>query len=64
MGRIDIDMWYGDKFDQQRHRIDVFFSDIDCEYRGNIYDENGRIIGDYSTTDSVMLQKKFGVEFS
>lgn len=39
-------------------RIDMFFSDIDCIYHGNIY-KNGRIIGDYFCSDSTILEKIF-----
>ena len=54
---INIDMWYGDK-KEDADKIDVFFSDVDCIYRGNIYKE-GKAIGDYSCTDSLKLEKAF-----
>lgn len=63
MGKIYIDMWYGDALDFEKCRVDVFFSDSDCMYRGNIYDKNGKAIGDYATSDSVALAKRFGIEF-
>lgn len=63
MGRIYIDMWYGDAFDPSKHTVDAFFSDADCMYRGNIYDENGKAIGDYASSDSVAIAKRFGVKF-
>ena len=63
MGKIYIDMWYDYPLDFNKCRIDVFFSDADCMYRGNIYDENGKAIGDYATHDSVALEKRFGVKF-
>ena len=54
---INIDMWYGDK-KEDADKIDVFFSDVDCIYRGNIYKE-GKAIGDYSCTDSLEIEKAF-----
>ena len=57
MKDIHIDMWYGDDV-SMADGIDVSFNDLDCKYRGNIY-KNGRMIGDYSCTDSVMLENAF-----
>ena len=57
MRKIKIDMWYGDKTEEV-DKIDMFFSDIDCIYHGNIY-KNGRIIGDYFCSDSTILEKIF-----
>ena len=47
-----VDMWYGDTFLEKKYAADAFFSDTDCVYRGNIYDDNGRPIGDYEASDS------------
>lgn len=57
MKKINIDMWHGDK-PEDADRISVSFSDMDCEYRGNIY-KNGKAIGDYSANDSLEIQKAF-----
>lgn len=54
---IELDMWYDNK-PTDADKIDVFFNDLDCEYRGNIY-KAGRIIGDYVCTDSIELEKTF-----
>ena len=54
---INIDMWYRDK-KEDADRIDIFFSDIGCVYRGNIY-KGGKIIGDYSCDNSLELEKAF-----
>ena len=54
---IKIDMWYNDK-PTNADKIYVFFYDLDCEYRGNIY-KAGKIIGDYVCTDSTELEKVF-----
>ena len=57
MTKFNIDMWYGDK-KGDADRISIFFNDCDCAYFGNIY-KNGRIIGDYSCSDSMQLEKLF-----
>ena len=54
---IKIDMWYNDK-PTDADKIDVFFNDLDCKHRGNIY-KAGKIIGDYVCTDSTELEKVF-----
>jgi hypothetical protein len=54
---MKIDMWYGDK-PQDATRIDCWFSDCDCVYRGNIWIEN-EIVGDYWTQNSVEIEKEF-----
>lgn len=59
-----LDMWYGDTFDPEKHHVDVFFSDTDCVYRGNIYDETGRAVGDFRGIDSVALARFFHIKFN
>lgn len=54
---LKIDMWYGDKT-EDAEKIDIFFSDCDCVYRGNIY-KNGKMIGDYTCDDSLVLERIF-----
>lgn len=54
---INIDMWYGDRA-QDVEKIDITFYPNDGEYRGNLY-IGGKIVGDYSCTDSVELEKSF-----
>ena len=49
------EMWYGDRI-VDIDNISCSFSDCDCCYRGNLYNE-GKAIGDYHTTDSVTLEK-------
>jgi len=56
------DFWYGNKKEDVK-RVDCFFSDCDCVYRGNMYDGNGKAIGDYSTNDSCEVEEYFGVSF-
>lgn len=52
-----IDMWYGDKA-TDADDIDIFFSDCDCIYRGNIY-RAGKCIGDFETPDSLEIADYF-----
>ena len=59
-----VDMWYGDPFLAGVYGADAYWSDIDCVYRGNIYDKNGRIIGDYQSPDSTWIGKKFLIRWN
>lgn len=52
-----IDFWYGNTI-ADVDRISIAFSDVDCVYRGNLY-SHGRIIGDYTSSNSVELEKRF-----
>lgn len=54
---LKVDMWYGDKT-EDAEKIDIFFSDCDCVYRGNIY-KNGKMIGDYTCSDCSVLERIF-----
>ena len=58
-----IDMWYGDEFESGKYGADAYFTPSNG-YRGNIYDENGKVIGDYHTDDSVKIQKLFRIEWN
>lgn len=51
------DMWYNNQ-PSEADKIDIFFYDNDCEYRGNIY-KDGKAIGDYTCNDSIELEKIF-----
>lgn len=54
--KLKIDKWY------KRGRIakaDCFFYPNEGIYRGNLYDKEGRIIGDYSSHDSVEIERRF-----
>ena len=55
--KIKIDMWYKDK-PKEADKIDISFYPNDGEYRGNIY-KDGKIVGDYSCNDSVLLERVF-----
>lgn len=52
-----LDLWY-DNNPSDIDRISITFNDHDCTYRGNLY-SGGRIIGDYTATDSIELEKRF-----
>ncbi len=53
---MKIDIWYkGEKI----AAADCYFYPNSGEYRGNIYNANGRMIGDYSSKDSVEIEKRF-----
>lgn len=58
-----VDMWYGDKFMPKKYGADAWFSDADCVYRGNIYDDNGKAIGDYTADDSTIIEKNFNISW-
>ena len=52
------DFWYGHKKADVAF-ISVSFSDLDCIYRGIMYNQDKKAIGDFSCTDSVKIEKAF-----
>ena len=55
---MKIDMWHGDKFIPGKYRADASFyphGSFGYCYRGNIYNEAGKVIGDYASNDSVEI---------
>lgn len=58
---LNIDMWYGDEFVPGKFGASVVFSDLDAEYRGNIYSESGEMIGDFTSDDSVLVEQNFNI---
>ena len=53
---MKIDLWYpGEKIVY----ADCFFYPNDCVYRGNVYNEHGKPVGDYFARDSVEIEKRF-----
>lgn len=56
--KVTIDMWYNDPIDEI-YKINMSFSDADLEYRGNLYNKEGKAIGDFTTKDSVALYDAF-----
>ena len=60
---LTIDMWYGDKFEPKKYSATAAFYGNDGEYRGNIIDDSGNIIGDYTSDNSVLIEKNFLIDF-
>ena len=53
---MHIDLWYeGEKVVY----ADCFFYPNERIYRGNLYNADGKPIGDYSCRDSVLIEKRF-----
>lgn len=53
---MKIDIWYpGDHI----AGADCIFYPNDGEYRGNVYNANGRAIGDFSSRNSVEIERRF-----
>ena len=59
---MKFDFWYGNKLVDVK-KISCSFSDVDSVYRGNMYDEGGKCIGDFETADSTEIEKTFNVSF-
>ena len=53
---MNIDYWYKN---EKAVAADCFFYPNECIYRGNLYNKDGKIIGDYSSRDSVEIEKRF-----
>lgn len=54
---MKIDYWYKDG--RKAVYATCTFYPNDCVYRGNVYDSNGNMIGDFASTDSVEIEKRF-----
>lgn len=55
---MNFDFWYGQTLDDVAF-ADCFFYGNEGIYRGNMYDATGRMIGDYSAHDSVLIGETF-----
>ena len=53
---MKIDIWYDG---EEIFAADCTFYPNDGIYRGNLYNADGRMIGDYSSTDSVEIEERF-----
>lgn len=60
---IKIDTWHGEEIEPGKYGADAFFSPYDG-YRGNIYNENGEVIGDYHTWDSCAIERVFRIDWN
>ena len=56
---INLDMWYNNT-PNEIDRISYAFYPNDGMWRGNLY-KAGRIIGDFTSNDSVEIEKRFGI---
>ena len=59
---IKIDMWYGDKFAAKKYRADAAFyphGSFGYPYRGNIYNDKEKCIGDFAAMDSDIIEQNF-----
>jgi len=53
---MKIEIWYrGETIES----ADCFFYPNAGEYRGNLYNKDGQIIGDYVSRDSVEIEERF-----
>lgn len=52
---LKIDVWYKD---EKIARYDCFFYPNDGIYRGNLFNRDGKVIGDYWCNDSVELENR------
>ena len=53
---MKIDIWYNG---EKAAFASCYFYPNEGIYRGNLYNEQGRIIGDFSARDSVEIEKRF-----
>lgn len=64
-----IDYWYSEK--QQPHKPKQYYADASFypsgsfgySYRGNIYNSERKMIGDYGTNDSAVIENNFIISF-
>jgi hypothetical protein len=59
-------MWYGDRFNPMKYHADADFfphGSFGFSYRGHIYDDKGKIIGDYAANDSTWIEENFIIEW-
>lgn len=51
-----IDLWYEN---EAIAAATVTFYPGNCEYRGNLYNKEGRVIGDFVSKDSTEVERRF-----
>ena len=54
---MTIDMWYGHGCSEV-DGVDIYFNDLDCKFRGNLYKGN-KVIGDYTCESAMQIAKCF-----
>lgn len=57
---MSIDFWYENTLEDVSY-VNLFFYPNDGIYRGNMYDINGKIIGDYSCNDAIKIFETFNL---
>jgi len=67
--KICIDIWDGSEFVPKKYGADAFFREQKswhnpehC-YAGNIYDDDGKRIGDYTAVDSTVIEENFKIKW-
>lgn len=63
---ITIDMWYKHRFTPKKYHADAHFyphGSFGYCYRGNIYDDVGKRIGDYGAVDSHVVEENFMINW-
>ncbi len=60
---LKVDMWYKDMFIKKKYRADAHFNGLDSTYAGNIYNEDGKVIGDYISDDSIEIESAFIIQW-
>lgn len=58
MENLKIDFWFNNSV-KDIAGADCFFYPNGGYYAGNVYDRNGKAIGDYTETDSTKIEKAF-----
>lgn len=53
---MKIDLW---SKDEKAAFVSCFFYPNDGEYRGNLYNKDGKAIGGFSARDSVEIERRF-----
>lgn len=55
---MKFDFWYGNTL-KDVYKADCYFYPNAGHYAGNMWDKEGKMIGDYTATDSTKIEKVF-----
>lgn len=55
---MKFDFWYNHTL-KDVYKVDCYFYPNNGYYAGNMYDKNGKVIGDFTSPDSVTIEKYF-----
>ena len=61
---MHINMWYGHKFEKGKYGANANFNDLAGTYYGLIYNEKGKIIGDFTCDDSTTISEYFNIKWN